>query len=560
MSAVPQPSPDSRTLITYDRHPDSYVHWRLRVDGEVATLSMDVDEEKGLIAGYRLKLNSYDLGVDMELHDALQRVRFEHPEVKVVVITSAKERMFCTGANIYMLGMSSHAWKVNFCKFTNETRNGIEDSSWHDGLRCLAAVNGTVAGGGYELALACDEILMIDDRSSTVSLPELPLLGVLPGTGGLTRIIDKRKARRDLADFFCTTSEGVRADRAKQWKLVDHIAKPQAFAQAVHERAAALAATSTRSGTGPGVALTPLQRKIDHSGYRYAYVDVALDRKVRTATITVTAPSTPQPAETAAILAAGASWWPLQMARELDDAILLLRTNDVEIGTWFFKTRGDIDAVLAVDQALAAHGSHWFVRETIGMLRRTLARLEVSSRTLFAIIDQGSCFAGTLAELALAADRSYMLRLPDEEPNAPCIALSEMNFGAYPMVNRLSRLATRFCGEPKPVEVARARCGEKLPAAVAEELGLVTFTPDDLDWDEEVRIAIEERASLSPDALTGMEANLRFGGVETMETRIFGRLSAWQNWIFNRPNAVGEQGALKVFGTGSKAKFSWERV
>jgi len=560
MSAVPQAAVNARPLITYDRHPDHYQHWRLSLDAEVATLSMDVDEEKGLVPGYRLKLNSYDLGVDIELADALQRIRFEHPEVKVVVITSAKERMFCSGANIYMLGLSSHPWKVNFCKFTNETRNGLEDSSRHDGLRFLAAVNGTVAGGGYELALACDEILMIDDRSSTVSLPELPLLGVLPGTGGLTRVTDKRRVRRDLADFFCTTAEGVRADRAKQWKLVDQIAKPQAFAQAVTERVAALAATSTRPDSGHGIALTPLDRTIDDAGYHYKYVDAAIDRKARTATITVSAPESPQPTEIAAIHQAGAKWWPLAMARELDDAILLLRTNDLEIGTWILKTRGEIDAVLAVDHALETHRGHWLVKETIGLLRRTFARFDVSSRTLFAIIDRGSCFAGTLAELAFAADRSYMLALPEGEPDSPRIALSELNFGAYPMVNHLTRLATRFCGEAKPVEAARQRVREKLLAAVALGLGLVTFTPDDLDWDEEVRIAIEERTSLSPDALTGMESNLRFTVAETMETRIFGRLTTWQNWIFNRPNAVGEQGALKVFGTGAKAKFNWERV
>jgi benzoyl-CoA-dihydrodiol lyase len=560
MSAVPQPTGDPQALITYERSPETYAHWRLKVDGEVATLAMEVNEERGLKPGYRLKLNSYDLGVDIELYDALQRIRFEHPTVKVVVITSARERMFCSGANIYMLGLSTHAWKVNFCKFTNETRNGMEDSSRHEGLRFLAAVNGTVAGGGYELALACDEILMIDDRSSTVSLPEVPLLGVLPGTGGLTRVTDKRKVRRDLADVFSTTSEGVRADRAREWKLVDHIAKPQAFAQAVKDRVAALAASSSRPGAGPGIKLTPLARRIDDAGYHYEYVDVTLDRKTRTATITVAAPKSPQPAEPAAILQAGASWWPLAMARELDDAILCLRTNDLEIGTWILKTRGEADAVLAVDAVLDAQRGHWLVKETIGLLRRTLARLDVSSRTLFAIVDQGSCFAGTLAELLLAADRGYMLQLPDDEAGAPRIALSPMNFGAYPMVNDLPRLAARFGGESAPVEAARAQVGKKLDAEAALGLGLVTFAPDDLDWDEEVRIAIEERASLSPDALTGMEANLRFAGRETMETRIFGRLTAWQNWIFNRPNAVGEQGALKVFGTGSKAKFNWERV
>jgi benzoyl-CoA-dihydrodiol lyase len=559
MSAVPQPADASSAPITYDRKPETYVHWQLKCEGNVATLSMNVNEEKGLKPGYRLKLNSYDLGVDMELYDALNRVRFEHPEVKVVVVTSARERMFCSGANIYMLGLSTHGWKVNFCKFTNETRNGIEDSS-RDGLKFLAAVNGAVAGGGYELALACDEILMIDDRSSAVSLPEVPLLGVLPGTGGLTRVTDKRKVRRDLADFFCTTSEGVRAERAKQWKLVDHIAKPQAFAQAVMDRVEALMASSTRPGAGKGIALPPVKRTIDDAGYHYEHVDAAIDRKTRTATITVSAPKAAQPTDVAGIHAAGASWWPLAMARELDDAILLLRTNDLEVGTWILKTRGDADAVLAIDATLSKQRGDWFVKETLGFLRRTLARLDVSSRTLLAIVDKGSCFAGTLAEIAFASDRSYMLHLPAGEAGAPRIVMSELNFGQYPMVNGLTRLATRFCEEEKPVEVARGRVGQKLDAAVALELGLVTFTPDDLDWDEEVRIAIEERSSLSPDALTGLEANLRFTGRETMETRIFGRLTAWQNWIFNRPNAVGEQGALKVFGTGSKAKFNWERV
>ena len=561
MSAVQQTdAAQARSLISFDTHPDRYNHWKLDVQGSVATLAMNVNEDKGLKPGYKLKLNSYDLGVDIELHDALQRIRFEHPAVKTVVLTSARERMFCSGANIYMLGLSTHAWKVNFCKFTNETRNGIEDSSRHSGLKFLAAVNGTVAGGGYELALACDEILMIDDRSSTVSLPELPLLGVLPGTGGLTRVTDKRKVRRDLADVFCTTSEGVRADRAKQWKLVDHAAKPQRFAQAVSERVAALAAQSNRSGGGKGVTLTPLDRTIDDAGYHYEHVDAEVDRKTRVASITVRAPGSAQPTDVDGILAAGAAWWPLAMARELDDAILMLRTNELDVGTWLLKTRGDIDAVLAVDQSLKANQSNWFVNEVIGMLRRTLARLDVTSRTLYAIIDKGSCFAGTLLEIALSADRSYMLALPDEPDESPCIALSDRNFGSYPMVNHQTRMLTRFCDDEQPAEATRARIGEKLRAEQAAELGLVTFTPDDLDWDDEVRLAIEERTSQSPDALTGLEANLRFTGTETMETRIFARLSAWQNWIFNRPNAVGEQGALKVYGTGGKAKFNWERI
>jgi len=557
MSAVLE-SESAPTPVTYDTHPDRYVHWKLSFDGPVATLAMDVDEDKGMRPGYKLKLNSYDLGVDIELADALNRIRFEHPEAKCVVITSARERMFCSGANIYMLGSSTHAWKVNFCKFTNETRNGIEDSSRHDGLKFLAALNGTVAGGGYELALACDEILMIDDRSSTVSLPELPLLGVLPGTGGLTRVTDKRRVRRDLADVFCTTSEGVRADRAKQWRLVDHIAKPQAFRDAVKERAAALAARSTRGG-GQGVTLGPLTRSIDANGYHYDNVDVVIDRQLRTATFTVFAPRKTPPADIAAIQAAGDKWWPLALARELDDAILTLRTNDLAIGTWIFKTRGDMDLMLAMDQTLKSNEAEWLVRETVGYLRRSFARLETSSRTLFALIDQGSCFAGTLLELALAADRSYMLQ-PEDQAAAPLVALSAMNFGAYPTVAGETRIAAHFSGDEKPLDTARERIGEKLDAKAAAELGLVTFTPDDLDWDDEVRIAIEERASLSPDALTGMEANLRFSGKETMETRIFGRLSAWQNWIFTRPNAVGEHGALKVYGSGAKAKFNWERV
>jgi benzoyl-CoA-dihydrodiol lyase len=476
------------------------------------------------------------------------------------VITSAKERMFCSGANIYMLGLSEHAWKVNFCKFTNETRNGMEDSSRHDGLKFLAAVNGTVAGGGYELALACDEILMIDDRSSTVSLPEVPLLGVLPGTGGLTRVIDKRKVRRDLADVFCSTTEGVRADRAREWKLVDHVAKPQQFSEAVTTRTAELVAESTRPESAKGIVLKPLERTVDERGLHYRYVNVTIDRDARTASITVLSPQGEQPKDLAGIHAAASDWWPLAMARELDDAILMLRANELDVGTWILKTRGDIAAAMQMDATLVRRRDDWLVKETIGLLRRTLARLEVSSRTLFALIDGESCFGGTLFELALAADRSYMLAKPDDETNAPEIAMSMLNFGAYPAVNRLTRLQTRFGGEGGPVETVFNRSNDRLKAKGAHELGLVTFVPDELDWDDEIRIAIEERASLSPDALTGMEANLRFAGAESMETRIFGRLSAWQNWIFNRPNAIGDQGALKVFGAGSKPKFDWERV
>jgi benzoyl-CoA-dihydrodiol lyase len=549
----------SRQRVIFDAHPDGYRHWRLSFDGPVATLLMQVDEDGGLRPGYKLKLNSYDLGVDIELHDALQRIRFEHPEVRSVVLTSATARIFCSGANIFMLGLSSHAWKVNFCKFTNETRNGIEDSSRHSGLKFLAACNGTTAGGGYELALACDEILLIDDRAAAVSLPEVPLLGVLPGTGGLTRLTDKRKVRRDHADILCTVTEGVRAPRAKEWRLIDHFAKPQQFAAAVRGRSLELAALSDRPQDTAGIKLTPLARHMDERGYRYSHVDVQVDAAARTATITVSAPTTEQPKALAGVLSAGAAWWPLAMARELDDAVLMLRSNNLEIGTWILKTRGDSERVLAVDAALAAYADNWFVRETLGMLRRTLARLEVSSRTLFAVIDSGSCFVGTLLELALAADRSYMLSAI-ERADAPRIALSSLNFGAYPTAARVSRIESRFYAEAQPIAQARAAIGRSLRAEAASELGLITAAPDELDWADELRIVIEERGSLSPDALTGLEASLRFGAAETMETRIFGRLSAWQNWIFIRPNAVGESGALKVFGSGNKARFNWERI
>jgi len=551
-------SADARPFVTFDTHPDRYAHWKLAFDGPIATLTMDVDEDGGIRPGYKLKLNSYDLGVDIELADALQRIRFEHPEVRSVIVTSAKSRVFCSGANIFMLGTSTHAWKVNFCKFTNETRNGMEDSSRHSGLKFVAACNGTTAGGGYELALACDEILLVDDRSAAVSLPEVPLLGVLPGTGGLTRLTDKRRVRRDHADIFCTLVEGIRAQRAAQWRLIDGHAKPQQFAQAVRQRAEALAAASDRPHDAAGIALTPLTRTVDAKGYQYEHVTVVIDRRARCATLTVAAPSAVPAEGLGPILAEGASWWPLAMARELDDAILLLRTNELDIGTWVLKTKGDASRVLAADAALSRHQSHWFVRETIGMLRRTLARLDVTSRTLFALIEPGSCFAGTLLELALAADRSYMLATERDE--SPRVALSELNFGTYPMVNGESRLGARFYGEAAPLARAREAIGRPLAPVEALDLGLVTAIPDELDWADEVRVALEERASLSPDALTGMEANLRFCGAETMETRVFGRLSAWQNWIFIRPNAVGETGALKVFGTGNKARFNWDRV
>ncbi len=548
------------TIVDYQTSPDNYRHWTLGVDGPVATLTMTVDEDGGLRDGYKLKLNSYDLGVDIELHDAVQRIRFEHPQVRTVVMTSGRDRIFCSGANIFMLGKSSHAWKVNFCKFTNETRNGLEDSSRHSGLKFLAAVNGACAGGGYELAAACDEILLIDDRSSSVSLPEVPLLGVLPGTGGLTRLTDKRKVRHDHADIFCTTSEGVRGQRAKDWKLVDEIAKPAQYAQAVRERALQLAQQSDRPASASGVQLTPLQREFVTDGVRYGYVTVAIDRSGRAATITVKAPTAAQPADIAAIEAAGVHWWPLQMARELDDAILHLRTNETAIGTWLLKTAGDAQAVLACDAVLAANASHWLVRETIGLMRRTFARIDVSSRSLFALIDEGSCCAGTLAELAFAADRSYMLALPDTPEAAPALTLSAMNFGLLPMITGQSRLARRFYDDDAQLAAAQARTGEPLDADAAMALGLITANPDDIDWADEIRLALEERASMSPDALTGLEANLRFNGKENMATRVFGRLSAWQNWIFNRPNAVGELGALKVYGSGNKAKFDFDRV
>lgn len=546
--------------VEYQTHPSQYRHVKLAFNGPVATLSIDIDENAGLREGYKLKLNSYDLGVDIELNDALGRIRFEHPEVRTVVITSAKEKVFCSGANIFMLGVSSHAWKVNFCKFTNETRNGLEDTSKHSGLKFLAAVNGACAGGGYELALACDEILLVDDRSSAVSLPEVPLLGVLPGTGGLTRVTDKRRVRHDLADIFCTSVEGVRGQKAKDWRLVDDIAKPAAFAARVQERALALAGQSDRPADGKGITLNPLRRTVEADALHYQYVSVEIDRAKRTAIYTVKSPTGVQPTDIAGIEAAGDQWYPLAMARELEDAILQMRTNELDIGIWLMKTMGDSAAVLASDATLVAHQTHWLVRETIGLLRRTLARLDVSSRSLFALIEPGSCFAGTLLELALTCDRSYMLILPDDEAATPKITVSDTNFGMFPMVTEQSRLQRRFYSEAPALNAVRAQAGKALDADAAFALGLVTSNPDDIDWTDEVRIAIEERVSMSPDALTGLEANLRFNGPENMFTRVFGRLTAWQNWIFQRPNAVGEKGALKVYGKGNKAVFDWNRV
>ena len=554
------PAAPADARVDYQTHPSQYRHWKLKCEGAIATLAIDIDENAGLRPGYKLKLNSYDLGVDIELNDALNRIRFEHPEVRAVVVTSARDKVFCSGANIFMLGVSSHAWKVNFCKFTNETRNGIEDSSAHSGLKFIAAVNGACAGGGYELALACDEIILIDDRSSAVSLPEVPLLGVLPGTGGLTRVTDKRRVRHDLADIFCTTNEGVRGQRAKDWRLVDDIAKPAQFAQKVQERAAELAAQSDRPADARGITLTPLQRTLEPDALRYGHVKVEIDRAKRTASLTVRGPSGAQPGTVDDIVAAGAAWYPLQLARELDDAILELRTNETEIGTWLIKTQGDGAAVMALDETMARLADHWLVRETVGALRRAFSRLDVSSRSLFALVESGSCFAGTLLELALACDRIYHLALPDDEAGAPKIAVGDANFGRYPMATVQTRLARRFYGDRDQLAAVKAAIGRPLDADAAAALGLNTAAPDDIDWADEVRIAVEERVAMSPDALTGLEANLRFNGVETMATRIFGRLTAWQNWIFQRPNAVGEKGALKVYGTGQKSDFDCNRV
>jgi len=551
--------------VSFQVEPGTYRHWRLSVDGAVATLAMDVDEHGGLRDGYELKLNSYDLGVDIELYDAVQRLRFEHPEVRTVVLTSAKDKIFCAGANIRMLAAAPHAWKVNFCKFTNETRNGIEDASANSGQTYLAALNGTASGGGYELALACEHIMLIDDRSSVVSLPELPLLGVLPGTGGLTRVTDKRLVRRDLADYFATRSEGVGGARATAWRLVDEAVPRARWDQAVAERAAQFAARSTRptrpAGTA-GIGLTPLAKRRDDDHIGYQYLTAALDRAAGTATITVAGPEQ-DPPDAGSISAAGVTFWPLAMTRELDDLILDLRTNEPELGTWVLKTVGDPGQVLAYDRLLLEHAGDWLVNEIMHYLKRTLKRLDVTSRSLIALIEPGSCFAGSLFELALAADRSYMLLgvgEDDPEGGPATVTLDGMNLGPLPMGNGLTRLQTRFLGDGAALAAATEAAGRPLQADQAEELGLVTFAPDDIDWDDEVRIAVEERASFSPDALSGLEANYRFAGPETMETKIFGRLTAWQNWIFNRPNASGPDGALRRFGTGQRANFDRKRV
>lgn len=555
-AAVQEPRIDFRTS------PEEYKHWNLTFDGRVARLALDVEEDATLVPGYELKLNSYDLGVDIELYDALQRIRFEHPEVGAVVITSDKERVFCAGANIRMLSQSTHSHKVNFCKFTNETRNGIEDANNYSGVRFLAAVNGACAGGGYELALACDHIMLIDDGSSTVSLPELPLLAVLPGTGGLTRLVDKRKVRHDRADYFCTTSEGVRGKRAIDWGFVDEIIPRSKFDDTVTERAKEFALESDRPVDAIGIKLTPLTKKIEETRISYETLTVEIDRDLATATLTIIAPTQTPPEDVTGIENQGAAFWPLNMCRDLEDAIMELRVNEKEIGTWIFKTEGVAAHVEAADKLLIAHADHWLVREIILFLKRTFKKIDVSSRSVITLVEPGSCFTGTLLELVLAADRSYMLDGTFEGSNVPAaeITLTELNFGPLEMPNGLSRLAHRFLNDPSDIETLKAEVGQTLDALKAEDLGLVTFAPDDIDWDDEVRIAVEERTSFSPDALTGMEASLRFAGPETMETKIFGRLSAWQNWIFQRPNAVGEDGALKVFGSGQRAEYDKKRV
>lgn len=557
-------APAGPAEVSFDTSPAQYRHWTLSTDGEIATLTLDVAEDGGIVPGYELKMNSYDLGVDIELHDAVQRIRFEHPEVRAVVVASGKDRMFCAGANIRMLAGSAHSWKVNFCKFTNETRNGIEDATAHSGLPFIAAVNGTAAGGGYELALACEQIVLVDDNSSAVSLPEVPLLGVLPGTGGLTRLVDKRGVRRDLADVFSTTSEGVRGERAVQWRLVDAVAKARDFDDVVRTRATEAAAGSSRPGAGAtGVELTPLVREVDGDTTAYAHVRVVLDRAAGTATITVLGPTT-LPGSVEELHAAGAAAWPLAVTRELDDAILRLRTNELGIGTWLLRTEGDVETAAAWDAFLLEHRDDWLVNETWGFYKRTVKRLDTTSRSLFALIEPGSCFVGLLAEIALSADRQFMLEgrfEDDEEPAAPAvIRLTPANTGPLPMGNDLTRLQVRFLGSAAELAAAEGAVGRDLFAADARELGLVTTTPDDIDWEDEVRLVVEERASFSPDALTGMEANLRFAGQETAETKVFGRLTAWQNWIFQRPNAAGPEGALRRYGSGQRADYDRKRV
>jgi benzoyl-CoA-dihydrodiol lyase len=565
MTTTADPDQAAIPAVSFDTDPASYRHWTLDVDGEVAYLRLDIDEAAGIVPGYELKMNSYDLGVDIELYDATQRLRFEHPGVRAVVVTSAKDRNFCAGANIRMLAQSSHPWKVNFCKFTNETRNGMEDATANSGQTYLAAVNGTAAGGGYELALACEEILLIDDNSSAVSLPEVPLLGVLPGTGGLTRVVDKRRVRKDRADVFATRSEGVRGKQAVEWKLVDEVIPKRVWDETVRERAAAAAARSTRPAGAQGISLTPLQREETEHGIRYRHVEARFDREQGLVEITVHGPEGDLPDTVERVHELGAEFWPLAMTRELDDLILRLRANELELGTWIIRTKGDVEDALAFERVIAEHSrGDWLVNEIRHYFKRVLKRLDVTSRSLIALIEPGSCFAGALLELALACDRQYMLEgflEDDAQEGAPAqIVLSESNFGTFPMGNGLSRMGSRFYGDDDHVAKLRQETGRRIEAAEAMDLGLVTDAPDDIDWEDEIRIMLEERASLSPDALTGMEANHRFVGPETMESRIFSRLTAWQNWIFVRPNASGPDGALRRYGTGRKADFDRKRV
>ena len=549
-------------MINFNSHPEKYQHWSLEIKGQLATLKMNVNEEGGLYPGYKLKLNSYDLGVDIELYDAVQRLRFEHPEVRVVVLTSSMEKVFCSGANIKMLGLLSHSHKVNFCKFTNETRNSIEDSTRYSGQTYIAAINGTAAGGGYELALASDYILLVDDGSSAVSLPEVPMLAVLPGTGGLTRIVDKRNVRRDHADYFCTVAEGLRGKRAEQWKLIDELVPRSKFSETVEKRALEISEKSTRPLGEKGIELTDLFKELDKDSITYENISISLDRQSGIVYITIKGPSEDLPMDPESIAKLGDKYWPLALARDLDDAIIHLSFNELELGTWVFRSVGDIDSVADVDDILIKHEDHWLINEIIQYLKRVLKRLDLASRSLVTLVEPGSCFAGTLLELVFAADRSYMLdgTLQDSSDSPAVLRTTKMNFGNLPMCNDLTRLQTRFLNQPEEVKKIHDHGGKDIPAVEAFESGMVTFIPDDIDWEEEVRIAIEERTSFSPDALTGMEASLRFAGPETLETKIFGRLSAWQNWIFQRPNASGENGALKLYGTGKLADYNKERV
>ncbi|MET0625250.1 MAG: 2,3-epoxybenzoyl-CoA dihydrolase [Pyrinomonadaceae bacterium] len=543
-------------MINFETSPERYRHWKLETEGPVATLSMDVAEDETLAEGYKLKLNSYDLGVDIELADAVQRLRFEHPEVRAVVVKSLKPRIFCAGANIYMLGTSAHGFKVNFCKYTNETRCSIEDASAHSGQRYVAALNGTASGGGYELAISCDEIYLVDDGNSAVSLPEVPLLGVLPGTGGLTRLVDKRKVRRDRADVFSTLAEGLKAKRAEEWGLIDGHFPTSKFQEGVEARVREILKETEGAEPGPGIRLNPLDVEASEAGREYRHVSLKVNREARHAELTVRGPRGEQPSSAAEIQALGDSYWPLRAYRELDDALLHLRMNEPEVGLVLLRTKGEINDVLNLDRTLVENREHWLVREIILHMSRVLRRLDLTAKSFFALAEPGGCFAGNLLELLLASDRSYMLNDPDQKVE---LALSELNAGALPMSNGLTRLQSRFLAEPESADAVIAHEG-RFDTEAAEEAGLVTFAPDDLDWEDEIRVAVEERTSLSPDALTGMEASLRFAGPETLDTKIYGRLTAWQNWIFQRPNAVGPQGALTNYGKPTQPQFDYKRT